>query len=162
MSDLLKQLEAQMLWKQGLVEQHHGHISEAIDLYERSLELYPTAEAHTYMAWALSQDEARIDEAIQRCHMAIEVDPEFGNPYNDIGCYLMQKGKYEEAIPWLEQAKKASRYEPRQFPYINLGRLYVRRGKWREARKEFEQAVGVAPGDLSARRALRGLIARFN
>ena len=162
MSDQIKQLEAQLLWKQGLIQQQQGQMSEAIQLYQRSIDLHPTAEAHTYMGWALSQDEGRIDDAIEACHKAIQVDPEFGNPYNDIGCYLMQKGDYEQAIPWLEQAKQAQRYEPRQFPYINLGRLYMRRGKWREARQEFEMAVGVAPADVGARKALRGLIARFN
>ena len=164
MSENLRPLEAQLLWKQGLLEQQDGHIFEALELYQRSLDLHPTAEAHTYRAWALSQqgDASHLDEAIEACQQAIKVDPDFGNPYNDIGCYLMQKRQFQEAIPWLERAKSAVRYEPRQFPFINLGRLYVRQGRWKDARCEFEQAVKVAPGDLSALRALHSLIARFN
>jgi Tfp pilus assembly protein PilF len=54
---------------------------------------------------------------------AIEIDPEFGNPYNDIGVYLMQRDRLDDAVPWLERAKLAKRYEPRQFPYMNLGRI---------------------------------------
>jgi Tfp pilus assembly protein PilF len=164
MSEHLREIEAQLLWRQGLIEQHEGRLSAALDLYRRSLELHPTAEAYTYQGWALSlQDQGEhLDEAIEACRHAIEVDPDFGNPYNDIGCYLMQKGEFGEAVPWLERAKSAVRYEARQFPFINLGRLYLRQARWKDARREFEQAVLVAPNDLSARRALRSLIARFN
>ena len=53
-----------------------------------------------------------------------QVDQTFGNPYNDIGSYLVKKGEFDEAIEWLEKAKTAPRYEPRHFPYMNLGRIY--------------------------------------
>lgn len=150
------------MWKQGLLEQSQGKVSHALELYQRSIDIFPTAEAHTFRGWALSLDSGRLDEAIEACEQAIRVDPDFGNPYNDIGCYLMQQGHLDRAIPWLEQAKEAERYEPRQFPYINLGRLYARQGQWKAARREFEGAVQVAPDDLGARKALRSLIARFN
>src|SRR5262249_36772733 len=69
---------------------------------------------------------------------AIATDPTFGNPYNDIGCYLMETGNLVEAAPWFEKAKEASRYEPRHFPYLNLGRLYAARGEFAEALVEFQ------------------------
>ena len=47
---------------------------------------------------------------------------------NDIGSYLVKKGKLDEAIEWLEKAKTAPRYEPRHFPYMNLGRIYAQKG----------------------------------
>ena len=93
---------------------------------------------------------------------AIEVDPDFGNPYNDIGVYLMQQGKLEEAIPWLERAKQAPRYEPRQFPYMNLGRIYLKQGRWWEALRQFEAAVRVAPKDADSAKALHSLRGRLN
>ena len=55
--------------------------------------------------------------------------PDFGDPYNDIGVYLIKRGDLSGAIPWLEQAKRAPRYEPRHFPYLNLGRIYLRQGQ---------------------------------
>jgi len=93
---------------------------------------------------------------------AIEIDPEFGNPYNDIGVYLMQRDRLDDAIPWLERAKLAKRYEPRQFPYMNLGRIHLRQGRWWEALREFEGAVRVAPVDVEARKALHTLRGRLN
>src|SRR5215831_15703636 len=101
-------------------------------------------------------------EACAECLKAIDVDPEFGNPYNDIGCYMMQQGKLDEAVPWLERAKRAKRYEPRQFPYMNLARIRMKQGRWWDALREFEQAVRLAPGDADLRRALHSLRARLN
>ena len=149
------------LWRDGYRRQMAGDLDGAIDLYRRSLEVMPTAEAHTFLGWAMSF-QGRLDDAIAECHRAIEVDPDFGNPYNDIGVYLMQQGKLDDAIPWLEKAKAASRYEPRQFPYMNLGRLYIKQGKWREAHRELEAAARVAPQDAGARKALHELRGRLN
>ena len=72
-----------------------GDLDKAIELYRNSIAYYPTADAHTYLGWMYSK-QGRLEEAIEECHMAIEVDDEFGNPYNDIGCYLMQLGEFDE------------------------------------------------------------------
>jgi tetratricopeptide (TPR) repeat protein len=62
----------------------------------------------------------------------------------------------------LEKAKRAARYEPRHFPYLNAGRIYLAKGEWLRALKEFEQAVEVMPDDLGARKALAELRGRLN
>jgi Tfp pilus assembly protein PilF len=152
---------AQELFQQAYELQMARQYEQAISLYQQSIEVYPTAEAHTFLGWTYSFQE-RLDEAIEECHRAIEVDPDFGNPYNDIGVYLMQKGRFVEALPWLEKAKQAPRYEPRHFPYLNSGRIYMARGEWLKALKEFEQAVKIMPDDLGARQALAELRGRLN
>src|SRR6266850_144159 len=152
---------AQELIQQAYELQMAKQYEQAISLYKQSIEVYPTAEAHTFLGWAYSFQE-RLDEAIEECHRAIEVDPDFGNPYNDIGVYLMQKGRFDEALPWLEKAKQAPRYEPRHFPYLNSGRIYMARGEWLKALKEFEQAVDTMPDDPEARQALAELRGRLN
>jgi Tfp pilus assembly protein PilF len=102
--------------------------------------MYPTAEAHTYLGWTYSF-KGRYSDAIEQCKLAIRIDPEFGNPYNDIGSYLIHLGRVDQAIPWLEQAKKASRYEPRHFPYLNLYRVYTKLGRLDAAQRELQQAL---------------------
>ena len=110
------------LWQEAYRHQMNGELERAIDGYRRSLALHPTAEAHTFLGWTLSF-QGKIEEATRECLRAIEVDPDFGNPYNDIGVYLMSQGELDRAIPWLEKAKAARRYEPRQFPFMNLGQI---------------------------------------
>ncbi len=149
------------LWQEAYRYQMQGELDGAIEGYRRSIEVCPTAEAHTFLGWAMSF-QGRLDEATAECLRAIEIDPEFGNPYNDIGVYLMQQGKLDEAIPWLEKAKQAKRYEPRQFPFMNLGRVYLKQGRWWEALRELEGAVRAAPRDADAHKMLHGLRARLN
>src|SRR5687768_9470697 len=115
------------LWEEGQLYHQKGDIERAIALYSKSIEIYPTAEAYTFRGWAYSAS-GRIDEAIAECKRAIEIDPDFGNPYNDIGSYLLRQGKTDEAIQWLEKAKLAPRYQPRHFPFMNLGRIYASQG----------------------------------
>jgi Tfp pilus assembly protein PilF len=153
--------KAQELFQQAYELQVARKYEGAIRLYKQSIEIYPTAEAHTFLGWTYSF-QGRLDEAIEECRRAIEVDPDFGNPYNDIGVYLMQRGRYDEALPWLEKAKQAPRYEPRHFPYLNTGRIYFAQGQWLKAIKEFEKAVEIMPNDPEARKALAELRARLN
>ena len=74
----------------------------------------------------------------------------------------MEQGDGDGAIPWFEKAKQASRYEPRHFPYLNLGRFYAARGEIAEAVIEFEGALAVSPGDPIALKALETLRYRVN
>lgn len=130
---------AENLLAEALREQGIEHYEAAEELYKKSIAEHPTAEAHTFLGWTYSF-MGRLDDAIAQCRLAIAVDPAFGNPYNDIGSYLMKQGKMEEAIGWLERAKAAPRYEPRHYPYLNLARIYLAVGKFEMASREFAQA----------------------
>ncbi len=149
------------LWREGTARLLAGELEEAVALYTRSLEMHPTAEAYTFRGWAYSF-AGRLDDAIAECHKAIATDPQFGNPYNDIGCYLMEQGRSDEAIPWFGLAKTAVRYEPRHFPYLNLGRLRAARGEVAEALAELEGALAENPGDPIALRLLETLRYKVN
>ena len=103
-----------------------GDLERAIALYKKSIEEGATAEAHTFLGWTYSF-QRKYREAIEECRKAIEVDPNFGNPYNDIGAYLIELGKWDEAVPWFKKAIEAPRYDPRHFPHFNLARVYIQR-----------------------------------
>ena len=132
-------IRAENLLQEALREQGSEHYAAAEELYKKSIEEHPTAEAYTFLGWTYSF-MGRLDDAIAQCRQAIAVDPAFGNPYNDIGSYLMKQGKMDEAIGWLERAKAAPRYQPRHFPYLNLARIYLATGKFEQASREFAQA----------------------
>jgi tetratricopeptide (TPR) repeat protein len=136
--------------------QMEGDYERAVELYQSSLELFPTAEAHTFLGWTY-HFQGKLNEAIAECKRAIEIDPEFGNPYNDIGAYMIELGRFEEAIPWLERAIEARRYEPRHFPHYNLGRAYLGREMYGSAMRCFQEALQVEPRYSAARQALESL-----
>src|ERR1041384_914237 len=120
MSEASDKARAIALWREAYELQMKGDLEAAIARYEESIAVCPTAEAHTFLGWTMSF-QGRLEDATKECLKAIDVDPDFGNPYNDIGVYLMQQDRLDEAIPWLMKAKEAKRYEPRQFPFMNLG-----------------------------------------
>jgi tetratricopeptide (TPR) repeat protein len=146
MATTKEQERALELIGEAMKHQMAREFDQAILLYKESIAIYPTADAHTYLGWAYSF-QGRLNEAIAQCEIAIELDPEFGNPYNDIGVYLMQQQRLDDAIPWLERAKSATRYEPRHFPYINLGRVYLNKGMIQKALEEFGGALKINPDD---------------
>lgn len=138
-----------------------GKINDAIINYKLSIKNFPTAKAHTYLGWAFSL-HAHYEEAIEECKKAIELNPDFGNPYNDIGSYLISLGKLDEAIIWLEKAIDAQDYDPRHFPYFNLGRIYERKGDWFTAMNYYEDALEVNPEYEIAKSAVLRLTAVLN
>ena len=138
-----------------------GELEDAIEQYKRSIEIFPTAEAHTFLGWTYSF-QGRYEEAIAECKEAIKVDPDFGNPYNDIGAYLIERGRLEEAIPWLKKAMAAKRYDSYCYPHYNLGRVYEQNGKWREAFQCYESSLKANPDYMLARKALNRLRALVN
>jgi len=148
--------KARALWELGNQCLLEGQIEEAVHLFEKSIVEEPTAEGYTFRGWAISY-LGKLDEAIENCKTAIELDPDFGNPYNDIGVYLMQKGELDDAIPWLEKAKTAKRYDPRHYPHLNLGRIYTAKGDAMRALDEFVKALEFQPNDETALKAIANL-----
>ncbi|MBI3405550.1 MAG: tetratricopeptide repeat protein [Acidobacteria bacterium] len=144
------------LLQEAYQAQMDGDLEHAVELYRQSIALKPTAEAHTFLGWTL-HFQGKVDEALAECKKAIEVDPDFGNPYNDIGAYLIEQHKYDEAVPWLELAINAKRYDPRHFPHYNLGRVYQAKEMFNRAREYFEQALRIEPNYELARDALTSL-----
>ena len=132
------------LFDEGVALQYEGRLGEAVATYRRSIATFPTAEAYTFLGWTYSW-MGLFDEAIEEAKHAIEVDPEYGNPYNDIGVYLMELGQPDEAIPWLIEATLAARYDEPQFPHLNLGRIRLQKGQLDRALTSFEMVLLVRP-----------------
>ena len=148
--------QAWKLLQQAYQAQMERDFDRAVELYKNSLEAFPTAEAHTFLGWTY-HFQGKVEDAIAECKRAIEVDPEFGNPYNDIGAYLIDLGRFDEAIPWLERATKAPRYDPRHFPYFNLGRAYAAKGMLQRARECFNESLRIEPRYALARQAVENI-----
>lgn len=160
MNEDIQRQHAMMLVDRAYRHQMKGEFADAILLYKRSIGILPTAEAYTYLGWTYSMLN-RYDEAIHYCKQAIEIDHTFGNPYNDIGAYLIELSRWEEASPWLEKAINATRYETPHFAYMNLGRLNEHQGYYRTALANYDKALELDPHYRAAITAKFGLLAKM-
>ncbi len=152
---------AKQLFHEAYEAQLAHEYERAIELYKRSIETYPTAEAHTFLGWVYSF-QLRYDEAIEECLAAITVDETLGNPYNDIGSYLLAQGDIYGSVRWFKRALLAPRYESYAFPHFNLGRVYETRRKFLDAVKHYGLALEQNPDFAEAAIALRRMQTRVN
>lgn len=155
MNDPRQQL-AQDLFDQAYALQMQGDVETAVQLYKRSIELFPTAEAYTFLGWAYSF-RGLMDDAIRECKNAILIDPSYGNPYNDIGAYLIGQKKYDDAVPWLEKAIQSKRYDAYHYPWYNMGRVYVAKEMYNRAMECFRKSLEILPEYKLAKDALNAI-----
>ncbi|HQV33756.1 MAG TPA: tetratricopeptide repeat protein [Calditrichia bacterium] len=153
--------EAKKMFLLGFKAQMEGRLEEAIDYYQQSLDLEETAEAYTFLGWTYSY-MGLFEKAIDECKKAIDIDPDFGNPYNDIGSYLIQLQRPDEAIGWLQQAKEAPRYQTPEYAYCNTGKALEQKRLWPLALREYQEALRLRPGYEPAQQAIEELNRRLN
>lgn len=154
-------LEAIDLFHRAYQAQLKNNYDEAIELYQQSIKTYPTAEAHTFLGWVYSFQD-RHDEAIAECQEAIRVDETFGNPYNDIGSYMLAQGDSYGCVRWFKRALLAPRYESYAFPHFNLARVFEMRNRLLEAAKHYGLALEQNPDMAQAALGLHRMQARLN
>ena len=146
--------QAAELFQRAYRLQSMGLANEAVEMFQRSIQVKPTAEAHTYLGRAYRMG-GKLQEAIEECRSAIELDPEFGNSHNDLGAYQVDKGEFAEAIPSLERALGCALYATPQYAWFNLGRAYRALGELSLARACLRQAIKLAPDYTLAVEAIR-------
>jgi Tfp pilus assembly protein PilF len=147
---------AEELFQNAYRLQQQGDLELAAQFYKRSIELHPTAKAHTFLGWTYHY-QGKVDEAIDECKKAIAIDPAYGNPYNDIGAYLIERGEHDQAIPWLEKAIASERYDAYHYPWYNLGRVYAAKELYTKARHCFLKSLSIEPRYTLAAEALEKL-----
>ncbi|MEO7141996.1 MAG: tetratricopeptide repeat protein [Bryobacteraceae bacterium] len=144
------------MFEQAHRAQMQGLLDLAVKLYRQSIALSPTAEAYTFLGWTY-HFQGKTHEAIEQCKNAIVIDPAYGNPYNDIGAYLIDLCEWDEAVSWLERAIASRRYDAYHYPWYNLGRVYAAQNLFTKARECFEKSLEIEPRYTLAADALAGL-----
>jgi tetratricopeptide (TPR) repeat protein len=106
------------------------------------------------LAYLLSKDPARLDEAVALAERAYHAAPRSAAVADTLGWLLYQKGALERAETLLGQAGGGAPDNP-EIRY-HLGLVYAKRGKTEDARREIEQALQ-APNFAGADEARRTL-----
>lgn len=122
-----KAAEANRLFRMAYSRQLEGDLERAKGLYEKSIRLHASAEAHVHLGWALAT-QGDLEGAIDHCRAAIRLNPDFANPWNDIGAYLIELERPQDALFFLKRATRMRQYASRCFPHYNLHRAYLAMG----------------------------------
>uniref|UniRef100_M4BUW5 Uncharacterized protein n=1 Tax=Hyaloperonospora arabidopsidis (strain Emoy2) TaxID=559515 RepID=M4BUW5_HYAAE len=108
--------------------------------YVESLKLFETSDGHAYLGWHLYLD-GKAEEAVGECRRAIQMDPAFGNPYNDLGLIRVAQGKAEEALQLFQQAKAAPRNDVRHYACQNVAALHLENNRVKPALHEYIESL---------------------
>lgn len=121
-----------------------GKFEEAIEYYNLSINIEPTVEAYSFLAWAYSQ-LGRNEEAIDKLNKAIALDENFGPAYNDIGTNLYNLGRNSEAITYFQTAITKMNSENQYIPYFNMGQVFEKESKLFEALGCYSMSIKLKP-----------------
>lgn len=138
-----------------------GNLFLAALNYYKSLKIFPTSEAYSFLGWVFFLG-GKTKSAIKFSKKAIQTDPTLGNPYNDLGVYYLDQKKYSLSIKVLKEAKKINKYEYKFYPYFNLGRVYEITGHQELAREEYLQVLKIEPNYDFAKQALSRMMKSYN
>ncbi len=138
-----------------------GFFQDAIAYYRRSIKCFPTPEAYTALGWAYAH-LGDFDQAIELCKVAISLDPDYANPYGEIGACLLETGDLEEAAFYLRRAVLARDTEETHLAYYNLGRVWEARRNFPRAIYEYKKALEIDPAFEPARQAYYRLVRMMN
>jgi tetratricopeptide (TPR) repeat protein len=118
-------------------------IPEAIEMYERVVNLAPDwIEAHINLGVAYYQT-GRISDACAAFRAAVELDPLNGISRYNLGCTLEELGAIDEAI---EHLRRAARAMPAHADvHFNLALAYEKNGERQFAREQWLLYLRYAP-----------------
>ncbi|GAB4457503.1 MAG: hypothetical protein OHK0029_17400 [Armatimonadaceae bacterium] len=161
LEELNRRVEADEYCHIGMERHAAGDLEDAAAYYQLSLDIFPTAEAHTSLGVTLAA-RGEWEAAIRQCEEAIRLDPELGNAYNDMAVYLAELGKRHEALTLLDQALTAERYDCRHYAHFHRGRILEQMARFTEARDAFRAALDIEPDWEPAQRGYSRLLGWLN
>jgi Flp pilus assembly protein TadD len=92
--------------------------------------------------------QGKFQEAAAHYTKALQINPNYAEPYNNLGTVLDQQGKTQEAAA---HYTKALQIKPDYAePHINLGIILIQQGKIQEAAAHFTKALQIKPNNARA------------
>jgi len=122
-----------------------GKLEEAIEAYNKAIELKPDyADAYNNMGAAL-KDQGKMDKAIEAYNKSIVFKSNYPEAYYNIGLILKDQGKLDEAI---EAYNKSIALKPDYADaYNNMGNALKDQGKLDKAIEAYDKALSLKPNN---------------
>jgi tetratricopeptide (TPR) repeat protein len=128
-----------------------GSYEDAEQRFRQVLDHLPNDPVcHTNLAWALVKPEEHpsLDEAEGLCREALRLDEKNSQAFGCLGMISFKRGDFREAEDhWLASIAT----NQRDGNHADLGALYVKMGRYEEAKERLEKAIDVNRNDTHAR-----------
>jgi len=142
----------------AMIRSFQGRSQEALDLCMdgiQKLDAYLTADQHRLHRSILNYNIAqvyvaigRLEEALRYFHVAMEMDPNYSEYYNERGNVYLRLGRQEEARSDYLRAIELS--PPYHEVFTNLGQCCRKLGRFAEAVEAYSRALDLEPNDSLA------------
>ena len=137
---------ARALYLLGLVRERQGRIEEAINCYQRALEIQPDFTAARINLGDAMQAAGHLPQAIAAYREVLRIGPPSAVVYNNLGTVMIKLGKQEEAVGCFRQAL---RLQPGHAVALsNLGAVFMERGDLESAGDCFSRITETADTNL--------------
>jgi protein O-GlcNAc transferase len=137
------QNQAKEAFEKGVGFHQSGQLSEAIQWYQKTLELNPKNISALTNMGAVLQSKGKLGEAVSCYQKAITIKPNYAKAHSNLGVALQGQGKLDEAVVCLQ---KAISIKP---DYVeanyNLGVVFQEQGKLAEAVTVFQTTISIKP-----------------
>jgi len=144
--------EGEQLWIQGVEAGAYGRPMKQRELYEKLVELYPKDErARTLLANNyFGQQEWEL--AIGEYEQALEINPEFSQPYNQLGYANRFLRRYDQAEEAFKKYIELIPNDPN--PYDSYAELLLKTGRYDESIETYRKALEYNPNFVNSHVAI--------
>jgi tetratricopeptide (TPR) repeat protein len=140
----------------GLAAAMLGDLSRAIAMLEEGIEIHPHAVVlHNNLA-VVQERHGSYERAARTLEHALLEDANVAHLYKNLGDYQYRAQRYDDALGSFTRVVRLDAVHGPDV-YLKLGNIYYRRGAIAEARKAWEQALGLDPANRIVRANLDSL-----
>lgn len=142
----------------AMIRNFQGRFQEAIELCRegfRELESHLREDRHrlhrSVLLFNMAQVYAAVgayDDALRHFSLAMDMDPNYSEYYNDRGNVYLKMGRFADACADYQKAIELS--PPYYEVYTNLGQVYRRMSRWEEAIRAYSVALDLDPNQALA------------
>lgn len=145
----LEDLSAELdLVNHGLNLSESGKYDEAIDAFNKAIDIDPHDEDVWYFKGIALDNQGKYGDALQAFDKAIEINPQKVDALDEKGIVLSKLGKYDEAIQAFDNATKLNPRDAQAWYYKGEA-LYLQR-KYNDAIQAIDKVIDINPKDADA------------
>jgi protein O-mannosyl-transferase len=142
-------------WGLGVAEEREGHLSKAIEEYEKAVRLNPRKKELLARLGSAYHAAQRYSDARRFYEKALEIDPRDARVHANLGAALRSLGDPTGALAHLREAVELEPNRPETaLAYFNMGAIFEGQGNREEAIRAYRRAVNLNPSDQRSKARL--------